>query len=151
MKTSFILKILAMMISLGAVIYGIKALRSPEMMQSASDPQGSLSLLLGSDFRAMNWCPQDVTKVEIYDFKGAKFKELTSAQDLASVCEIMQGAFSNEGLESATYSRRMVAYGGGTSLPTELEQISGQEIFRLKGLPFRSPMLVKVLDRFEKP
>ena len=151
MKISFILKILAMMISLGSVIYGIRALRSPEMMQSASDPQGSLSLLLGSDFRAMNWCPQDVSKVEIYDLKGEKFKELTSAQDLASVCEIMQGAFSNVGLESATYSRRMVAYGSGTGLPTELEQISGQEIFRLKGLPFRSPMLVKVLDRFEKP
>lgn len=150
MKISFYLKIGVMLISLGAVLYAIQALRSRDVTNKISDPQSALGILIGSDYRPLNWCPPETIKVEIYSFQGTLQKTLSSPEDVSAVCEIMMGAFSSEGIEEKAYRQRLVAVDARGENKV-LQQHEGRPIFRVQGMPFSSPMLEKALVRIEAP
>ncbi|KYG69054.1 hypothetical protein AZI87_07475 [Bdellovibrio bacteriovorus] len=150
MKISFYFKIAMMIVSLGVVLYAIRALQTREFKQKLSDPQSALGILIGSDYRPMNWCPPETAKVEIYSLTGELKKTLTSSSEISSVCEIMLGGFTSEGVDEAAYKKRLVALTSSGESKT-LEQNEKIPVFRAQGMPFSSPMLTKALERLEAP
>ena len=140
-----------MVISFGIVIYAIQTLRSKEFSEKASDPQSALGLLIGSDYRPLNWCPAGVKKVELFGADGALVRVVESAADLSAVCEIMMGAFSSEGIDEASYVKKLAAHGAPGGEIVLMEQVPGKPLFRVKGMPFSSPMLAKALERLTGP
>ncbi|WP_374076715.1 hypothetical protein [Bdellovibrio bacteriovorus] len=150
MKTGLILKVSMLLLALAAVIYGIKALQSPKIQTQAGDPNSVIGLLVGSDMRMLNWCPGTVTKVEVYSEAGEILKTLTSKQDLSAVCELMIGGFTQDPAEVPVYKLKMKAYPESGN-PVSLEKSSQTPIFRVQGMPFSSPGLVKALERLAVP
>lgn len=140
-----------MLIALAVVLYAIRSLRSPDVAQKAADPQSALGVLLGGDYRPLNWCPQGVTKIELFADSGELTRILESKGEISSVCEIMTAGFSSEGLEEAVYIKRLAVHGPLRGEIVILEQAQGQAVFRVKGLPFGSPMLNKALARLATP
>ncbi len=59
-----------MLIALAGVLYAIRALNTGDVADKLSDPQSALGLLIGSDYRPYNWCPEKVVKVEMEDTEG---------------------------------------------------------------------------------
>jgi len=136
-----------MVTALVVVVYVIQSLRSPLVQTRAADPNSVLGILAGSDQRLLNWCPSDVSKVELLSETGETLKELTSAQDVSAVCELLVGGFSQEGSESPKFYVILKAY-PATGAPVVLErQVGGGAIFRFKGMPFSCSGLVKALGR----
>lgn len=151
MNTRLFLKTLALVTALAVVIYVIQSLRSPQIQTQVADPNSVLGILVGSDQRLLNWCPQEVSKVELFTENGEVLKELTSKQDVSAVCELMVGGFSKEGTESPKFSVILKAY-PISGAPVVLEQQAGSDaIFRFKGMPFSCPGLVKALGRLTAP
>lgn len=149
MKASFFLKVIVLVISLAGVIYAIVSLRS-NGFDSGTDQNSAMSLLIGGDYRPINWCPTPTERVEILDPTGQVMATITEQAEISALCEIMMGAFSSEGVSEADYKIRMIAYDKqGNSKP--LEQNLGQSVFRFEGMPFSSPMLIKALERLPKP
>ncbi|MFV3407671.1 hypothetical protein [Bdellovibrio bacteriovorus] len=151
MKSTLYLKIGMMVLALVGVFYGMKALDGGALEDKASDPQSALGLLIGSDYRPLNWCPEKAPKVEIFDQAGAVVKTLEKPEDISSVCEIMMGAFSMEGIEESSFKKILAAHGASSGEIVILEQVPGKPVFRVKGMPFSSPMLSKALDRLAAP
>ncbi|WII73891.1 hypothetical protein QJS83_08380 [Bdellovibrio sp. 22V] len=151
MKMGLVIKVLMMVLSLAAVLYGIKALKSPSVQQKADDPNSFVGLLIGGDQRMLNWCPEGVTSVELYSDSGEISRVLTSKQDISAVCELMIGGFSMEGGQEPVYKLRLRALTEGSGNPVSLEQAQGTAIFRVKGMPFSCPGLMKILERFNSP
>ncbi|KHD88552.1 MAG: hypothetical protein OM95_08575 [Bdellovibrio sp. ArHS] len=150
MKISFYFKIAMMIVSLGAVLYAIRALQTREFKQKLSDPQSALGVLIGSDYRPLNWCPGGTVKVEVYSLTGELKKTLTSSSEISGVCEIMMGGFTSEGVEEAAYKKRLIALTSSGESKI-LEQNEKVPVFRAQGMPFSSPMLTKALERLESP
>lgn len=148
MRFGLIIKILILVITFGVVLYGIRALKSPSVQTSAGDPNSIVGLLIGGDQRLLNWCPPDVQKVEIYDHSGSVVRILTSAQDISAVCELMIGGFS-QGAQTPQFKVKLQSYSKSSEAPVALEAAEGAPLFRVKGMPFSSPGLVKALERFE--
>ncbi len=151
MKISFFLKISMMLIALASVLLAIRALKTGEVVDKLSDPQSSLGLLIGSDYRPLNWCPPGVQKVEVFELGGSLQKTLRAAADVSAVCEIMMGAFSSEGIEEGSYRKKLAAHGPSDAEIVIMEQVPGRPVFRVKGMPFSSPMLFKALERLTSP
>lgn len=140
-----------MVTALVVVVYVIQSLRSPQIQTQVADPNSVLGILVGSDQRLLNWCPPEVSKVELLSETGEILKELTSKQDVSAVCELMVGGFSQEGTESAKFSVILKAY-PDKGAPVVLEkQVGGGAIFRFKGMPFSCAGLVKALGRLTAP
>ncbi|MEK2643757.1 hypothetical protein [Bdellovibrio sp. BCCA] len=150
MKLGLILKVSMLLLALVVVIYGIKALQSPKVQTQAGDPSSVVGLLLGGDQRLLNWCPGDTAKVEIFSETGEVLKTLTSKQDLSAVCELMIGGFTQDPAETPVYKLKLKAYPGSGN-PVSLEKAVQSPIFRVQGMPFSSPGLVKVLERLAVP
>lgn len=151
MKSTVYLKIGMMVLALVGVFYGMKALDGGALEDKASDPQSALGLLIGSDYRPLNWCPEKTQKVEIHDPAGSVIKTLEKPEDISAVCEIMMGAFSMDGIEESSFKKTLAAHGASAGGIVILEQVPGKPVFRVKGMPFSSPMLSKALDRLAVP
>ncbi|GEM_PF-1556681 len=150
MKASFFLKIIVLVISLAGVIYAIVSLRENGFGSQDQDQNSAMSLLLGGDYRPINWCPTPTERVEILDPTGQVMATVTDEAEISALCEIMMGAFSSEGVSEADYKTRLIAYDKqGNS--KSMEQNLGQSVFRFEGMPFSSPMLIKALERLPKP
>ncbi|XGC80947.1 hypothetical protein ACES2L_00430 [Bdellovibrio bacteriovorus] len=150
MKTGLILKISMLVFAFVAVLYGIKALQSPQTQRHASDPNSVIGLLVGGEYRLLSWCPEKTVKLELLSENSEVLKTFSSAQDLSAACELMVGSFSQEQNYEPKYRPllKAVSESGETKI---LEKDVGKEIFRVQGMPFSSPGLVKVLKRFEAP
>lgn len=150
MKNSFYAKIGLLIVALGGVFYIINMLDSGAVTKRLTDPNSSLGLLLGSDLKPHNWCPANTVEVEVFDDSGKSLKTVSSAVDISAACEIMVGSFSNEGIDEANFIRRLAAKGkdGQTRV---LEHIPEKPIFRVQGLPFSSPMLLKNIANISRP
>lgn len=135
-----------MAIAFGTVIYSIKELRSPDFERKAMEPDNALAVLIGSDYRPYAWCPKGTEKIDIYANSGEVLKTLTSPADISALCEIMMGAVSATDINEAKFVQRL---GATSSDKTSviMEQIPGKALFRVKGMSFSSPMLVKALER----
>ncbi|UXR65651.1 hypothetical protein EZJ49_05225 [Bdellovibrio bacteriovorus] len=151
MKISFVLKISMMLIALAGVLYAIRALNTGGVADKLSDPQSALGILIGSDYRPYNWCPEKTTRVDVFAQDGSILKTLEAPADISAVCEIMMGAFSSEGIEEGSYHKVLAAHGIAESEIVILEGVAGKPVFRVKGMPFSSPMLSKALDRLAVP
>ena len=150
MKASLLLKVVVLLISLTGVIYAIVSLRTNGFGSGGQDQNSPMSLLLGGDYRPINWCPIPTERVEILDPTGQVMATITNEAEISALCEIMMGAFSSEGVSEADYKTRMIAYDKqGNS--KSLEQNLGQSVFRFEGMPFSSPMLIKALERLPQP
>lgn len=150
MKIGFILKIVVLCAALGFVIYGIRALQSPQVQTKLGEPNSALGILLGSDQRPLNWCPQNVQKVEIFSETGQVFRVLSTPQDISAVCELLIGGFTQSSETPPAFYLKMRAYPVSGN-PVSLEATQDGAVFRVQGLPFSSPGLVKVLKRLGPP
>lgn len=150
MKISFLAKIAILLVAFAGVLYSMQKLNSEDVSKKLMDPDNSLNLLIGGDEKPTNWCPRETVEVALYNDQEAVVKTLTSAIDVSSVCEIMVGSFSNEGVEEKAYSKRLAAKSKAGDIKV-LEQIPGKPIFRVQGLPFSSPMLLKNLAERSSP
>ena len=150
MKISFFAKLGMMLIALFGVIYFMKSLDSGAISKELTNPDNSLSLLLGSDEKVNNWCPSQTVAVEIYNDEGALIKTVNTAVDISSLCEVLVGSFNNDGIDEKSYLKRLVAK-DKTGAAKVLEQIPGKDIFRVQGLPFRSSMLLKNIANRANP
>lgn len=147
MKMGFFFRVMALVVALVVVIYSIRALQSSQIAPQVADPNSIIGMLAGSDQRLLNWCPAEVSKVEIFAVDGESLKVLTTPQDLSAVCELMVGGFAQSGTESPKFSVILKAY---SSLGVEhsLEkQVGTEPIFRFKGMPFSSSGLDRALAR----
>lgn len=136
--------------ALVGVFYGMRALDGGALEDKATDPQSALGILIGSDYRPMNWCPEKTQKIELFDSTGGLQATFEKPEDISSVCEIMMGAFSMDGIEESSFKKTLVAFGAAAE-GVVLEQVPGKPVFRVKGMPFSSPMLSKALDRLVAP
>lgn len=146
MKNIFV-KIGLMIFALWGVFYVMNALDSGDVTKKLNDPSNSLGVLLGNDLKPHNWCPLETSEVEIFGDDGSAVKKVTAVVDISLLCEIMVGSFSNDGVDEKAYVKRLAAKGkdGKTRI---LEQIPEKPIFKVQGLPFSSPMLLKnIADR----
>lgn len=150
MKASLLLKVAVLLMSLAGVIYAIVSLRTNGFGSGDQDQNSAMSLLIGGDYRPINWCPTPTERVEILDPTGQVMATITDEAETSALCEIMMGAFSSEGVSEADYKTRLIAYDKqGNS--KSMEQNLGQSVFRFEGMPFSSPMLIKALERLPKP
>ena len=140
-----------MLIALAGILYAIRALNTGDVADKLSDPQSTLGLLIGSDYRPYNWCPEKTRKVDVFAQDGAILRVLEAPADISAACEIMMGAFSREGIEESSYQKILAAHGDTESEIVIMEGVSGKPVFRVKGMPFSSPMLSKALDRLAIP
>jgi len=150
MRTSFLLKVIVLAIAFAGVIYSIRSLKSPEFERKAMEPDNALAVLIGSDYRPYTWCPKETSKVDIFANSGSIQKSLTMAADISFVCELMMGPVLAEDAKNTNFVQRMAATGPGNTTVI-LEQIPDKAVFRVKGLSFSSPMLVKALERQQAP
>jgi hypothetical protein len=150
MKIGFWAKIAMMLVALAGVFYTMRSLDSGEVSRKLSDPNGSLGLLLGSDEKITNWCPKETVEIELYGDDGALLKSLSTPVDISSLCEIMVSSFTNEGIDEKSYAKRLAAKSKAGDIKI-LEQIPDKPIFRVQGLPFKSPMLLKNIANRVKP
>jgi hypothetical protein len=150
MRTSFLFKVLVLAVAFGGVIYSIRSLRSPEFERKAMEPDNALAVLIGSDYRPYTWCPKETSKVDIFANSGSIQKSLTAAAEVSTVCELMMGPVSADDAKDTKFVQRMAATGADNTTVI-LEQIPDKGVFRVKGLSFSSPMLVKALQRHQAP
>lgn len=150
MKISFFAKIGMLLVALAGVIYMMRGLNSADVSEKLTDPDSTLNLLLGGDEKVTNWCPAETVAVELYGDDGSLLQTLNTAVDISSMCEILVGSFNNDGIDEKTYTKRLVAKSKAGDA-TVLEQIPEKPIFRVQGLPFRSPMLLKNMANRAKP
>lgn len=150
MKLGLIFKISVLLLALVIVIYGIQALRSPKVQTQLGDSNSVLGLLVGGDQRLFNWCPEKTQKIEIISDSGVVQKTLTTPQDISAVCELMIGGFTQESAEATAFIPKFKAY-PESGEPVTLDINPQTHIFRVKGMPFSSPGLRKVLERLAIP
>ena len=147
MKISFLAKVAMLLVAFAGVLYSMQRLNSGDVSEKLMDPNNTLNLLVSGDLKPTNWCPRETVEVELFGEGGTSVRKLTSAIDVSSVCEIMVGSFSNEGVDEKAYQKRLAAKSKAGHIKV-LEQIPGKPIFRVQGLPFSSPMLLKnIADR----
>lgn len=146
MKTGLILKISILLLAFVAVLYGIKALQSPRVQNSSADPNSVIGLLVGGEFRLLNWCPEKLKTIDLLSESGEVLKTFSEPQDLSSICELMIGSFNQDPQHEPRYRPVLKAFteNGETKI---LEKDVTSEIFRVQGMPFSSPGLMKVLKR----
>lgn len=128
----------------------MQSLDTSDVTQRLMDPDNTLNLMLGSDEKVTNWCPAGTVEVELYGDNTIAKHTFHSAEDISSLCEIMVGSFNNDGIDEKTYAQRLVAKAGNGDVKV-LEQIPEKPIFRVQGLPFRSPMLLKNIANRASP
>lgn len=152
MKLGFFLKIAILVISLIGVIYIMRLLRTSEVdnNKQLTDSNSVVGLLVGGDYRLLNWCPEGLKKIEIYSEAGEVVKVLDSKHDFVAVCELMVGGLIQDSSYSPKYRPKLKAYpeSGG---PVTLEMDWESRAFQVKGMPFSSPGLIKALDRLSTP
>lgn len=146
MRISFFFKVFVLAVAFAGVVYSIRSLKSPEFERKAMEPDNALAVLIGSDYRPYTWCPKETSKVDIFLDSGAIHKTLTTSSEIALVCELMMGPVSAEDAKATQFVQRMAASGVG-NVSVVLEQIPHKGVFRVKGLSFSSPMLLKALER----
>lgn len=145
MEIGFFFKISILVLALVAVIYAMRLLKSPASKQAA-DPGSVVGLLAGSDYRLLNWCPENLIKIELYAESGEVIKTLTSQQDFVAVCELMVGGFVQDPARSPVFKTRIKAYPQSGN-PVSLDMDFSAKVFQIKGMPFSSPGLLRALDR----
>lgn len=150
MRTSFLFKVLVLLVAFAGVIYSIRSLKSPEFERKAMDPDNALAVLIGSDYRPYTWCPKATAKVEVFADSGSVQKTLTTAPEISTVCELMMGPVSADDAKNTNFVQRMAATGPDNTTII-LEQIPDKAVFRVKGMSFSSPMLIKALQRHQTP
>jgi hypothetical protein len=150
MRTSFLFKVLVLLVAFAGVIYSIRSLKSPEFERKAMDPDNALAVLIGSDYRPYTWCPKATSKVEVFADSGSVQKTLTTAPEISTVCELMMGPVSADDAKNTKFVQRMAATGPDNTTII-LEQIPDKAVFRVKGMSFSSPMLIKALQRHQTP
>lgn len=134
--------------ALAGVLYIMQALKSPTIQTQAGDPNSFVGLLTGGDQRLFNWCPLETEKVQIFQWDtGEVRKILTTPQDLSAACEIMISGFS-QGVHAPRFKILMTAFPKNSGNPVSLEKAEGVPLFQVGGMPFSSPGLVKVIERF---
>ena len=139
-----------MILALVGVIYLMRTLNSGDAERSMSDPQSALGILIGAELRPLNWCPEDVSRIEIFDQDGAQLKSFTSKVELSRVCELMVGGFQKTDDQQLTFKKRIVA-SNAQGKHEFLEQANLPSIYRVQGMPFGSPMLDKALQALLDP
>lgn len=150
MRTSFLLKVFVLAVAFAGVVYAIRSLKSPEFERKALEPDNALAVLIGSDYRPYTWCPKETSKVDIFADSGSIQKSLATPADISTVCELMMGPVSAEDAKNTGFIQRVAATGPDNTTII-LEQIPDKGVFRVKGLSFSSPMLVKALQRHQAP
>ena len=147
MNRSYFTKVIAMLISFGVVVYGIMTLKSPEFSQKMESSE-AMSLLTGGDLKPMNWCPENTVKIDLLSPDGQILKSFSDKAQFASLCELMIGGFNSEGIDSTSYKKILTAYDAGNK-SRMLEGIIEQDVYRVEGMPFKSPMLKKAIERLK--
>jgi hypothetical protein len=138
-------KILGMLVLLVFVVYTIKFIKSDEFVQNAESSDSALSILIGSQAHPVNWCPRQVTKLEVFDDDGHVTQTLTTYPETVRVCEVMMGSVAKDALDSTEFVQRAIATGAKGEQKILEQGKKGSPIFRLQGMPFTSAMLEKAL------
>jgi hypothetical protein len=144
----FFFKIIALFFAFAAVIYVMKALNSGEGSNQVQTSD-AMALLTGGDLKPMNWCPENTVRVELFAADGTRQKTYSEKAQISMLCELMIGGFSNEGISPTSYKKLLVA-SDGKDKERVLEVIPEQEIYRVQGMPFKSPMLRKAFERLDQ-
>ena len=146
MDKRLIFKVRMLLVSFGVVIFGIKTLKSPEFTRNSQNPDSAMSLLLGSDVRPLNWCPEKTLRLELLDNNGQIQRTVESSQEISSLCETMIGGVNQDQLAKAVFHDRIVSR-NSDKVRKILEQSEDGSLFRVQGMPFSSPMLQKAVER----
>lgn len=150
MKLGFFIKISILVISFIAVIYIMRFLHSSDVKKTATDPNSVVGLLVGGDYRLLNWCPEGLKKIEIYSESGQIIETLTSKEDFVAVCGLMVGGITQDPAHPPFFKTKLVAYPHSGN-PVSLDMDSHLKLFQVKGMPFSCPGLIRALDRLALP
>lgn len=140
------LKSLSLIGSFILVIYGMQKLKSEEFINASQSNGGAFAILMGTSERPMNWCPKDVIGIQLLDSKGDSILEFKDPKQISLYCEIMIGGVTQEQLRAAKFAPRLKAY-SATNEEVYLESSEVSGVFNVRGLPFASSMLKKILQR----
>jgi len=137
------LKITMMVLALVGVFYFMSRLNS-----SVTEPQvgekNPLAMLFGDDMgRPLNWCPNDVQRVQV---EGVPEELVTNQTQIQSYCQILTEGFDNSKLDLKSFKPIIKAF-GASGKEFVIEADSSGKVFRFQGLPFGSKQLSRQLDK----
>lgn len=137
-------KILTLAVALVGVFYFMNQLSAEKMSEPGVGEKNPLAVLFGSDMgRPMNWCPDDVERLQV---EGAAPTDIKEQVQIQSYCQILAESFDSSGLDLKSFKPILKAFGrAGTEHVVEAD-ITGK-IFRFQGLPFGSKQLSRQLDK----
>ncbi len=146
----FVVKGLFLLISFFCVVYTIKSINSGSLEKSLNDPKNPLALLIGSDNQPTNWCPPEVETIQMWDVQGQLVKTFSFAIEFSVVCEIMVSPTQVVDSEKSSFSKYLTARGKNNGEEITINANSSRDAFELKGYYFKSPMLLKSIERVIK-
>ncbi|MGZ3775298.1 MAG: hypothetical protein ACXVCN_16345 [Bdellovibrio sp.] len=150
MKFGFFIKVIVLVFSFVGVIYAMRLLQAPDRPKPSNNVNSVMGLLAGSDLRLLSWCPEGLLKIEVYSETDELVKTLSINRDFASVCELMVGGVVTDPAKPMHFKIKLKAIRTSGS-PVLLEMDYSSHVFQVKGMPFSSAGLLKVLDRLSIP
>ena len=137
-------KILTLAVALVGVFYFMNQLSPEKMSEPGVGEKNPLAMLFGSDMgRPMNWCPQDVQRLQV---GASEPVEVNDQVQIQSYCQILAESFDSTGLDAQSFKPVLKAFGSsGKELIVEAD--ASGKIFRFQGLPFGSKQLSRQLGQ----
>jgi hypothetical protein len=135
-------KVVFLAIALIAVFVFIERLQSQAKKPLGED--NPLALLVGSEIgRPLNWCPQNVTKLQI---ESNPVETLVESPKIQSYCQLLSESFDSSKIDMQSFRPIMKAFGAdGKEIVLEVD--ASRQVFRYQGLPFGSKQLSRDLEK----
>jgi hypothetical protein len=128
-----------MLVALVALLMGQKVLTS------ASFKEGLNSIFGGGSQKSISWCADHVVDVTIIDSTVSEsFKAMDLSELRSDFCSLPVENINAVDLDAVKWSV-LLESAGATGLKTQLEWNSELELFRFKGLPFKSAVFAHKL------
>lgn len=145
MNTGNFVKIAFMIGTLVGIIWFMGFMRTPEVMNGPTS-DSALGILLGvQDVKPINWCETTTGPVQIYpaDMESNELPRKLESKDRARICT---GLMEPATLQDAEGEYRPVAQVLEEKGDGPILEQNAKGVFRVKGMPFRSSSLAKVLS-----
>lgn len=139
------IKIFFMIATLGGIIWFMGFMKRPEVLNGPTS-DSALGILLGvQDVRPINWCDTTTGPVQIYpaDMNSKELPRKLEEKDRARICT---GLMEPATLQEAEGEYRPVAQVLEEKGDGPILEQNAKGVFRVKGMPFHSSSLAKVLS-----
>lgn len=133
---------IVMMAAALVVVFAIIDNLQPHRQKPGED--NPLAILIGSEVaRPLNWCPQDVVRLEI---EAKPSETVADSAQIQSYCQTLSESFDSSKIDSQTFRPIMRAFTGDQK-EVVLEVDATGQVFRYQGLPFGSKQLSRQLEK----